>query len=81
MHSQNCFSHRCPGETDFGDRVQQAGYTNFRGIAENIAGGVDNCQDAVNAWMGSDGHRANILGNLDNIGCASTGKYWTCNFG
>lgn len=82
MSSKNCFSHQCPGERDLGDRIKQAGYTNVRGLAENIAVGPKNCRDAVNAWMFSAGHKANILGNSKNIGCASaSGNYWTCDFG
>jgi len=34
---------------------------NLTGVAENVAMGYATGRDAVNAWMGSTGHRANLL--------------------
>jgi uncharacterized protein YkwD len=56
-------------------------------LAENIAAGYPSPQAAVTAWMGSSGHRANILSaSLWEIGVgyrsgASYGHYWAQDFG
>jgi len=61
--------------------------TNFTSMAENIASGFATPQDAVNAWMGSTGHRANIL-DADNwetgagYALSASGEpYWVQDFG
>lgn len=51
-----------------GDRARHAGYP-FSRLAENIALGYPDAQGAVQGWMNSKGHRANIL----NSGVAETG--------
>ncbi|PVU89850.1 hypothetical protein BB559_004897 [Furculomyces boomerangus] len=49
--------------------------------AENVAGGFDDTQRVVQAWMNSPGHKANILNNrIKAIGVGRDGKYWTQNF-
>lgn len=51
------------GHGSFGDRVRAAGI-GYRAIGENlarIANGPDPVDRAVNGWMKSEGHRANIL--------------------
>ncbi|GAA3587742.1 CAP domain-containing protein [Kribbella ginsengisoli] len=45
---------------DPGDRMAKAGY-HGSGWGENIAAGYSSAQKVFNAWMNSDGHRANIL--------------------
>jgi len=42
------------------DRVERAGYV-ARVVAENIAGGVQNAGEAVQGWLDSPGHCANIM--------------------
>lgn len=43
-----------------------------RGVAENIAMGQSGSADAVNGWMNSSGHRANMLNaNYTRIGVAA----------
>lgn len=56
---------------------------NYRKAGENAAAGYYKPEDAVKAWMSSDGHRANILkSNYDKIGIGfvysddSYGVYW-----
>ena len=50
------------------------------GFAENIANGHSTSENVMKAWMNSEGHKANILGNFQNIGigCVKTnrGYYW-----
>jgi len=47
---------------------------------ENIASGYRSPAEAVNGWMKSSGHRANILGDFDKLGvgvCVRNGTaYW-----
>lgn len=64
----------------------QTYYTNVR--AENIAAGYQTPEDVVQAWMGSLGHRQNILSTYnDEIGVGyfegegSYNRYWTQDFG
>ena len=54
-------------------------------VAENIAMGQQNSLGAVQDWMNSPGHRANILGGYTRIGAAAyTGTggqiYWCVQF-
>jgi uncharacterized protein YkwD len=65
-----------------GDRIERAGYR-WRTWAENVAMGYGSAGAVMDGWMGSAGHRANILnGNFVHIGVAvvsgSDGRpYWT----
>lgn len=49
----------------------------FRAVAENLVAERDNGTIAVEAWIGSDGHRKNLLGNYNRqgIGVAYGGKH------
>jgi uncharacterized protein YkwD len=50
------------------ERIQATGYQ-YSWAAENIAAGYSTPESVVAGWMGSDGHRANILNcNLEEIG-------------
>jgi uncharacterized protein YkwD len=87
MANRNYFSHNTPEGVDPGQRMRNAGY-DMSTWGENIfmSGGLATAQEAVNAWMNSEGHRANIL----NCGFAQTGvgiatnsngaSYWTQDF-
>lgn len=60
----NFFSHETPGGLRLKDRAHAAGIPHFRVLAENIAynqGFDDPGGFAVERWMRSPGHRANIL--------------------
>lgn len=65
-----------------GDRLTRAGFT-WRAWGENVAVGQRSAAEVVRAWMGSAGHRANILnGSFTTIGIGvATGsdgrRYWT----
>ena len=65
-----------------GDRIKAQGFT-WSTWAENVAAGQGTCTSVMGAWMGSDGHRANILNPaMTAIGVgAVTGTngviYWT----
>jgi len=70
------------------DRIADSGYS-MRSAGENIAAGYRTAEAAVQGWMNSDGHRANILhSSYEHIGIgyvydasASYGHYWTTDFG
>lgn len=51
---------------------------------ENLAKGYDSAQDAVNAWMGSQGHKENILRNFTRTAVyfynAENGWFWCQSF-
>ncbi|KRB78367.1 hypothetical protein ASE01_03580 [Nocardioides sp. Root190] len=86
MAVYNTMSHRLPGEPTLGRRITAAGYTNWNRIAENVAAGFTTAQQTMRAWMGSTGHRRNILDcSLRHIGVGVVFKglkpYWTQNFG
>ncbi len=66
------------------DRVTDAGYR-WMTVAENVAAGYDSLEDAMNGWIESPGHCANLMNpNLKHYGvaCSSNpdsplGVYWT----
>jgi stress response protein SCP2 len=80
------FAHESPDGRQVWDRAVAAGYA-YRKVAENIAAGQHTAEEVVRGWMGSPGHRANILdGDLTQIGVGradggSYGVYWTQVFG
>ena len=53
-------SHQLSGEASLGDRVTATGYE-WSYVGENIAAGYVTPESVVEGWMGSDGHRENIL--------------------
>jgi uncharacterized protein YkwD len=70
------FSHTGSDGTQSYDRIAQAGFNSCR-PAENIAFGQTSDAAAVTVWMGSSGHRANILMGGDvRFGIASGGGYY-----
>lgn len=75
MIKERCFSHLCPGEKDLVGRIAATGYLSCRcswGVAENIAYGSgrdSSPRETVKGWMGSPGHRANLLNHsYEHIG-------------
>ncbi len=60
MAQRNFFSHTNPDGVGPFDRARAAGYTGNR-MAENIAAGYPTPADAVEGWLNSPGHRANML--------------------
>ncbi|MER7835183.1 CAP domain-containing protein [Streptomyces sp. NPDC096040] len=84
MAARGFFDHTDPdGKTPW-DRAAAAGIANLGG--ENIARGQATAQAVMDAWMNSDGHRANIL-NCDfktlgvGVHFGSGGPWWTQDFG
>jgi uncharacterized protein YkwD len=88
MGDQNYFDHTSLDGREFYERIADAGY-DYQISGENIAAGYPTPEAVVDAWMSSDGHRANILDpNYCDIGvgyAAVAGSdfyhYWTQDFG
>lgn len=64
------FSHDRPDGRDCFTAFDEAGYTNYMAVAENIAYTYsDSAEEVMDMWMNSSGHKANILdGSLTKIG-------------
>ena len=79
MRDNNYFSHTSPVYGTPFQMIKNFGIS-YRSAAENIAKGQTTPKAAVNAWMNSPGHRANILNatyKKIGIGYVSSGNYWT----
>jgi uncharacterized protein (TIGR03000 family) len=85
MARQDKIGHELDGKGP-GDRLAAVGYQSF-GWGENVAAGQRTPAEAMDSWMTSEGHRANILGpDFQEIGigvATSPGgtRYWTQVFG
>ncbi|MDT0341161.1 CAP domain-containing protein [Streptomyces litchfieldiae] len=84
MAERGFFDHTDPDGRDPWDRAEAAGITYLGG--ENIALGQQDAQAVMDAWMNSEGHRANILNcEFTTLGIgvhiADGGPWWTQDFG
>jgi uncharacterized protein YkwD len=86
MATKSYFDHNTLLGITPAQRLTAAGYT-WTQMAENIAAGQATPADVVATWMGSTGHRANILNcSLKDLGVGFAtggpyGTYWTQDFG
>jgi uncharacterized protein YkwD len=82
MAARGYLDHDSRDGRSFVDRIRAAGHPSP--AAENIAHGHTDAAGVVRAWMGSPGHRRNIVdcdyGSI-GVGFAGRGNYWTQNFG
>jgi uncharacterized protein YkwD len=81
MAKERHFSHTGPDGSQPRDRAERSGY---RGSSwgENIAMGQRTAEEVMQSWMGSTGHRANILRReYQDIGIGQAGAYWVQLFG
>ncbi len=85
MATLNYFSHTSADGRSAADRVNATGFA-WSALGENIAAGQVGIDAVVDAWMGSDGHCANIMNPaFDAIGLACVpgtassryATYWT----
>lgn len=82
MAANNYFDHNSPTYGSPFDMMKTYGI-NYRSAGENIAKGQRTPEEVVNAWMNSEGHRANILnGSFTHIGVGyvEQGNHWTQQF-
>jgi len=82
MARNNYFSHNSPTYGSPFDMMKAFGIQ-YRTAGENIAKGQRTPEEVVNAWMNSEGHRANILNpNFTHIGVgfSENGNIWTQQF-
>ncbi|MCD5325449.1 MULTISPECIES: CAP domain-containing protein [Pontibacillus] len=82
MAQNGYFSHNSPTYGSPFDMMKQFGIE-YRTAGENIAKGQQTPQEVVDAWMNSEGHRANILNeNFTHIGVGfvEDGNVWTQQF-
>jgi hypothetical protein len=89
MATGRFFAHAGPDGSTFSSRDEAAGYTNWTYLEENLAAGQPTVAAAVNAWMKSPAHRADLLsprvtetgvGYVDLTG-SPYGHYWVQEFG
>jgi uncharacterized protein YkwD len=92
MARNDFFSHTGSDGSSPWDRMARAGYQWSR-AGENIAAGYVSPEDVVKGWMGSDGHRTNILDCsfrdtgvgytylANDTGSVNYSHYWTQVFG
>ncbi|WP_156291723.1 CAP domain-containing protein [Oceanobacillus salinisoli] len=82
MAVNNYFDHNSPTYGSPFDMMKSYGVS-YQTAGENIAKGQRTPAEVVNAWMNSDGHRANILNeNFTHIGVGyvEQGNHWTQQF-
>jgi uncharacterized protein YkwD len=87
MVQRNHFSHTGSSGSTVGQRVTAAGYA-WASVAENIAAGYPTVSAAIQSWIASPGHCANLMSaNLRDAGLACVPgtasndyrSYWTLN--
>jgi uncharacterized protein YkwD len=85
MAKHQKLDHKGTDGSTVSDRVKSQAYAFVR-VAENVAVGQNSVEEVMQSWMGSPGHRANILGDHAEMGGAfcvdADGKrYWCVVFG
>ncbi|KAJ1678172.1 hypothetical protein EV182_004627 [Spiromyces aspiralis] len=79
MQTANSMTHDDPNGS-LGARLSRSSIS-WTGCSENIAAGFDNVNAVFNAWLGSPGHYANIMGASSNIfGAGYDKKYFVNDF-
>ncbi|MBQ8133923.1 MAG: sporulation protein [Clostridia bacterium] len=79
MKDKGYFSHTSPTYGSPFDMMKQFGIS-YRTAGENIAMGQRTPEAVMEAWMNSEGHRANILNSSYTqigVGYVADGNYWT----
>ena len=79
MHDKSYFSHTSPTYGSPFQMMKDFGIS-YKSAGENIAKGQRTPKEVVNAWMNSQGHRANILNKSFTkigVGYVPDGNYWT----
>jgi uncharacterized protein YkwD len=80
MAAKGYFSHTSLDGRTPGQRIAATGYR-YGAYGENIAGGYANWNAAITAWMGSAGHRANLLNTrYKDVGLGLKNRYYVTDF-
>jgi uncharacterized protein YkwD len=88
MAQSDYFSHDSLDGKTFSQRLTDSGY-NYSAAGENIAAGDATAKQAVDHWLNSPGHCANMMNSSYRdigVACASSassgyGTYWTMDLG
>ena len=81
MIEYNFFSHTGHDGSEPNERATRAGYV-WGFIGENLAMGQRTPAEAMDGWMNSPGHRANILRpDFTELGVGRVGNHWVQMFG
>ncbi|GAC1418860.1 MAG: CAP domain-containing protein [Flavisolibacter sp.] len=81
MEKHKYFSHISALGINLSTRLEEVGYK-WKNYGENIGMGYKTDSDAIKAWINSPPHCKNIMSrNFKDMGLASTGSYWTQDFG
>ncbi|KAJ2818523.1 hypothetical protein FBU31_005840 [Coemansia sp. 'formosensis'] len=78
QNSISFMTHNDAGGT-LGARCTAAGLK-WQALAENVALNAPDVPSALNAWVNSPGHMANMMGNYKLVGFGKTNLYWTQDF-
>ncbi len=86
MADRNVLEHQDHLGRQLSERVELFNYTNWTGIAENIACGQRTVDQVIESWLKSPGHRRNMLNeSYTELGVACVAKngrnYWVQDFG
>ncbi|PEB54145.1 serine protease [Bacillus pseudomycoides] len=82
MQKNHYFDHNSPTYGSPFDMMKKFGIS-YKAAGENIAQGQRTPEEVVQAWMNSEGHRANILNKSFThigVGYVENGNYWTQQF-
>jgi uncharacterized protein YkwD len=80
MAAKGYFSHASRDGRTPGQRIAATGYR-YTAYGENIAWGYADWNAALTAWMGSSGHRANILSTrYREVGLGLKNRYYVADF-
>lgn len=85
--TRSTMSHTGGDGSDLATRANRSGYLGWSTLGENVAYGYRSVSAVMAGWMGSAGHRANLLnGSYTHVGfglalSAGGTLYWTQDFG
>ena len=80
MRASGRLSHTGSDGSSLAERVERQGYA-WATAGENVAYGQPTPESVVEAWLGSDGHCANLMyGGFTDLGAGEADRFWTLVF-
>lgn len=85
--ARSTMSHTGANGSTMSQRADRAGYGGWRALGENVAWGYRDVPAVMAGWMGSTGHRQNLLNpafshiGVGRAASSSGALYWTQDFG